>query len=49
MPYWTDPRSYDVTADGERFLMLKLPSGGARARVNIVTDWFDELKTKVPR
>ena len=48
-PDFTDPRSYDVTADGERFLMLKLPAGGSRSRVHIVTNWFDELRTKVPR
>jgi serine/threonine-protein kinase len=48
MTDWSVPRSYDVTADGERFLMLRLPPGG-RSRVNVVTNWFDELRTKVPR
>jgi hypothetical protein len=46
---WTAPRSYDVTADGERFLMLRFPPGGARNRVNVVTNWFAELRQKVPR
>jgi hypothetical protein len=29
-PGWTRPRSYDASADGERFLMLKLPPGRDR-------------------
>ena len=40
--------NYDVTADGKRFLMND--SGGATSvQLNIVVNWFDELKRLVPR
>ena len=44
-------RSWDVSSDGKRFLMV-LPAGDQtvenRLRVNIVLNWFEELKQKVP-
>jgi Tol biopolymer transport system component/tRNA A-37 threonylcarbamoyl transferase component Bud32 len=42
--------TYDVSPDGQRFLMLK-PSesaGGAPTQINVVLNWFEELKQKVP-
>jgi hypothetical protein len=48
-PGWTRPRGYDVSRDGERFLMIKLPSEQTRPRINVVMNWFDELRAKVPR
>jgi Tol biopolymer transport system component len=42
--------NYDVSRDGQRFLMLK-PSesaGTAPTQINIVLNWFEELKQKVP-
>ena len=48
-PGWTRPRSYDVSSDGERFLMTKLPADRPRPRINVVLNWFDELRGKVPR
>jgi eukaryotic-like serine/threonine-protein kinase len=42
--------NYDVSPDGQRFLMLK-PSESAVAaptQINIVLNWFEELKQKVP-
>jgi hypothetical protein len=48
-PGWTRPRSYDVSRDGERFLLLKRPPATSRPRINIVLNWFDELRAKVPR
>ena len=48
-PGWTRPRSYDVTPDGERFLLLKLPPERQRPRIQVVLNWFDELRVKVPR
>jgi hypothetical protein len=48
-PGWTRPRSYDVTPDGERFLMTKLPGEQSRPRIVVVLNWFDELRAKVPR
>jgi eukaryotic-like serine/threonine-protein kinase len=42
---------YDVSPDGQRFLMLK-PSEQAQApapaQINVVLNWFEELKQKVP-
>jgi eukaryotic-like serine/threonine-protein kinase len=42
--------NYDVSLDGQRFLMLK-PSEQAQAaptQINVVLNWFEELKQKVP-
>jgi hypothetical protein len=42
--------NYDVSPDGQRFLMLK-PSeqaGGAPTQINVVLNWFEELKRRVP-
>jgi len=38
--------NYDVTADGQKFLMLK--STVQPAQINVVVNWFEELKQKVP-
>jgi len=46
-PEWTGPRSYDVTPDGERFLLLRWPTGDVRRQVVITTHWFDELRARV--
>jgi Tol biopolymer transport system component len=48
-PGWTRPRSYDVSRDGERFLMTKLPVQRANPEIAVVLNWFDELRAKVPR
>ena len=53
-PYQPSPSpvpnaNYDVSPDGQRFLMLK--SGGqdqAATQINVVLNWFEELKQKVP-
>ncbi|HXG87492.1 MAG TPA: protein kinase [Vicinamibacterales bacterium] len=47
------PRAqYDVTADGQRFLMLGASSGPdsstARPHIVVVQNWFEELKARVP-
>jgi hypothetical protein len=40
---------YDVTADGQRFVMLKGPEQATPAtQINVVLNWFEELKQKVP-
>jgi Tol biopolymer transport system component len=52
-PYVPTPATfpnYDVSPDGQRFLMLK-PSESAEAaptQINVVLNWFEELKQKVP-
>ena len=46
----TGVRSYDVSPDGRRFLMIKTTAGpeGARAQVVVVLNWSEELKRRVP-
>jgi serine/threonine protein kinase/Tol biopolymer transport system component len=51
-PYQPTPATltnYDVSHDGQRFLMLK-PSEqeAAPTQINVVLNWFEELKQKVP-
>ena len=42
-------RDYDVASDGRRFLMLKESEQVADAiRMNVVLNWFEELKRLVP-
>jgi hypothetical protein len=43
-------RHYDVTADGQRFLMIKEDPANAAASVHfiLVLNWFEELKRLVP-
>jgi len=46
---FTNP-NYDVSPDGQRFLMIK-PSEQAQAaptQINVVLNWFEELKRRVP-
>ena len=50
---FTGSRDYDITPDGERFIMV-FPadqadsSEPARPQINIVLNWFEELKERVP-
>ncbi len=52
-PYVPTPSTfpnYDVSPDGQRFLMFK-PSEQAQAaptQINVVLNWFEELKQKAP-
>ena len=39
--------NYDVTPDGQRFVMVKQPETSA-SQINIVLNWFEELKRLVP-
>ena len=50
-PYQPSPApnaNYDVSADGQRFLMIKPPEQAAPTQINVVLNWFEELKQKVP-
>ena len=40
-------RYYDVSPDGQRFLMLK-EAGAEDTQINVVLNWFEELKRLVP-
>jgi len=43
-------RTYDVSADGQRFLMLKESrETSSTAKIIVVESWFEELKRLVPR
>jgi Tol biopolymer transport system component len=52
-PYERSPATspnYDVSPDGQRFLMLKPANTGESAptQINVVLNWFEELKRRVP-
>ena len=38
---------YDISPDGQRFLMIK-EVGAGEAQINVVLNWFEELKRLVP-
>jgi serine/threonine-protein kinase len=40
--------SFDVAPDGEHFLMNLPEEGAAQAQINVVVNWFEELKRLVP-
>jgi eukaryotic-like serine/threonine-protein kinase len=48
-PPGTSP-NYDVSPDGQRFLMIKRNEAGeaAPAQINVVLNWFEELKRLAP-
>jgi serine/threonine protein kinase/Tol biopolymer transport system component len=50
LPTTTTPPNYDVSADGQRFLMLKSVEQAASAptQINVVLNWFEDLKRRVP-
>jgi serine/threonine-protein kinase len=48
-----DGQPWDINPDGKRFLMIKEPAavasaGGGPSKINIVINWFEELKQRVP-
>jgi hypothetical protein len=48
-----DLRGYDVSPDGKRFLMIKesateAQKTGEAAVINVVLNWAEELKSKLP-
>jgi serine/threonine-protein kinase len=49
-PPFENTQPYDVSADGQRFVMIKEGATAAAVRtgVTVVLNWFEELKTKVP-
>ena len=42
-----DP-TYDVSPDGQRFLMIKETKQATASRINVVLNWLEELKRLVP-
>jgi serine/threonine-protein kinase len=49
-PYFTSAvgRNYDVSADGKRFVMVKIPAvvAGRSLPITVVLDWLDEIRGK---
>jgi len=48
-----DGRSWDADPSGQRFLMIRAPATDAETtresqRIDVVLNWFEELKTRVP-
>src|SRR5439155_26435298 len=43
-----DPAAYGVTADAQRFLMLREEQDPREPQLVYVPDWFDELNARVP-
>ena len=41
-------RTYDISLDGERFLMIKESGKTSATGFVLVLNWFEELKTRVP-
>jgi hypothetical protein len=39
-------REFDVAPTGDRFLFMEPAT--PRTEINVITNWFEELKTKVP-
>jgi len=46
-PAMNSGASWDISPDGKRFLMLKEDAGGGPRKINVVLNWFEELKQKV--
>ena len=41
--------NFDVSPDGQKFLMIKASDQeSAPTQINVVLNWFEELKQKVP-
>ncbi len=41
-------RNYDIAPDGERFVMVQIPTSTERGQLEIVFNWFEELERLVP-
>jgi len=47
--YWGAVNNYDISPDGQRFVMIKESEEQQEARqINVVLNWFEELKRLVP-
>jgi serine/threonine-protein kinase len=40
--------NYDISPDGQRFLMIKEANDVGQGQINVVLNWFEELKRLVP-
>ena len=44
---FANPRSYDVSPDGQRLLMIQMEESRQR-RIEVVLNWFEELRARAP-
>jgi Tol biopolymer transport system component len=42
-------RNYDVTPDGKRILAIRIPNEYAPRRIDLITNWLEELERLVPK
>jgi hypothetical protein len=40
--------NYDVSRDGEEFIMLRPEGGESRQEIVVVLNWFEEIERLVP-
>jgi hypothetical protein len=40
--------AYDISPDGQRFLMIEETGGTAPPQINVVLNWAEELKRRAP-
>jgi hypothetical protein len=45
---WTWIKPYDVTPDGRRFVMVRKEEGSNPRQINVVLNWFNELRERAP-
>ena len=41
-------RNFDIMPDGQHFLVVRVPEQTVQPQINIVLNWFEELKERVP-
>ena len=46
--YYVLYHTYDVSPDGRRFLMIRRDPGSVPRQLNVILNWFDELRRLVP-
>ena len=44
----SDVVNYDVSSDGQRFVMIETDPQGDGRRLELVVNWFEEVKERVP-
>ena len=47
-PYSSYPyrAGYNVTPDGQRFIIVKVSGGSAPRQINVIVNWFEELRRR---
>jgi eukaryotic-like serine/threonine-protein kinase len=48
-PSFTFRTEYNITPDGRRFLMIERQQSGMLQHVNVILNWFDELRARAAR